>query len=103
MGSSAPAPPDPWESSQAQAELNRQAMLDSSRFNQYGEQTPYGTSHWVGEIGTPSRRRVYTMSPVQQALFDQQNRIKFDHLGFASKRLPILQAPPNTPLSLIHI
>lgn len=96
--SSAPPPPDPWETAQAQAEMNRQAMADSARFNQIGEQTPYGSTHWEGAVGSADRRRVYQLHPVEQSLLDQQRYLKNQHLGFVGKRLPLLHGYLNKPL-----
>ena len=89
-GGSPPPPPDPWETAQAQAKMNRQAMADSARFNQVGEITPYGTTHWEGAVGSADRRRIYQLNPVEQALLDKQRKIKHTHLGFAEGRIPEL-------------
>ena len=97
-GGSPPPPPDPWKEAQAQAQLNRQAMADSTRFNQVGQVTPYGTTHWEGGIGSPDRRQVYQLNPVEQALLDQQRYLKGQHLGFVEQRLPQLHDYLNKPL-----
>ena len=55
--------PDPVQTAQAQAALNRQAALDSARINQISQYTPWAGSYWTGEIGSPDRAQHTVYNP----------------------------------------
>ena len=50
-----PKPPDPMQTARAQQGLNREGMADAVRFGQVGQDTPWGSSSYSGEIGSPDR------------------------------------------------
>lgn len=76
MRSSSPPPaPDPVVTAQAQAGANKEAILESAKVNQISEVTPYGSIGYYGEVGSPDRTKVTSLSPTAQRQFDQQNQI----------------------------
>ena len=54
---SAPAPPDPVKTAQAQAALNKETAIAQSKLNRVNEYTPYGSSVWEQE---PEAERTFT-------------------------------------------
>lgn len=79
-GSEAPQAPDPNQLIRAQQKANTQAVYDSARVNQIGQETPFGAVSFTGDIGSPDRKQIVTLSPAEQAKLDQQNRLA-DILG----------------------
>ena len=49
---SAPAPPDPFKTAQAQAAVNKETAIAQSKLNMINAYTPYGTSLYTkrGEV-----------------------------------------------------
>ena len=60
--------PDPFQTAQAQAALNRQAALDSMRFNQINQVTPWTSRYWTGDIGSPNRTQHTAYNPILQSI-----------------------------------
>lgn len=56
--------PDPVKTAQAQYDYNRRAALDSARFNQVNQWTPFGGTYWTGEIGSPDRTQHTVFNPI---------------------------------------
>ena len=77
MGKSSKTPkaPDPYVTAQAQAQANKEAILESARVNQINEVTPYGTLSYSGTIGQPNRTRTTALSPSGQRQLDTSNAI----------------------------
>jgi len=71
-GGSAPAAPDPYETAQAQAEANAEAIQKSAEVNQINQITPYGTVNWSGTIGEPDRTQITSLTPEGQEFLDKQ-------------------------------
>ena len=71
-----PKPPDPMQTARAQQGLNREGMADAVRFGQVGQDTPWGSSSFSGEIGSPDRRQTVTLNPADQARLEQERSIK---------------------------
>lgn len=82
-----PSAPDPYQTAQAQANVNKQAAYDSAAMNQIGQQTPWGTVSYTGAIGSPDRKQITSLSPEQQKQFDLQNSNSSSMLGLANNRL----------------
>ena len=76
-----PRPPDPMQTARAQQGLNREGMADAVRFGQVGQDTPFGSSSYSGEIGSPDRRQTVTLNPADQARLEQERAIKSRLLG----------------------
>jgi hypothetical protein len=49
----APTPPDPIKTAQAQGVINRETAITQANLNRFDEYTPYGTSTWSQQGGTP--------------------------------------------------
>ena len=60
--------PDPFQTAQAQAALNRQAALDSMRFNQINQVTPWTSRYWTGDIGSPNRTQHTAYNPILSSI-----------------------------------
>ena len=56
-------------------------MRDAAAFGQVGQDTPFGSSSFTGEIGSPDRRQSVTLNPQDQARLDQERSIKSKLLG----------------------
>ena len=78
---SGPRPPDPVETAQAQAQLNKEAILESARVNQINQFGPWGSSVWYGEIGQPDRRQITTLDPADRQALDLRRNIYGGLLG----------------------
>ncbi|MBF0625097.1 MAG: hypothetical protein HQL82_09860 [Magnetococcales bacterium] len=55
-GASPPPSPDPMATAQAQADLNRDAVLTSARINRYDQVTPYGEVKWELDLNDSETR-----------------------------------------------
>lgn len=75
MGKSAPKAPNPVTTANAQAAANKEAVRESALVNQINQVTPYGSTTYSGEIGSPNRTQTTTLSPEQQQQFDSQNQL----------------------------
>jgi len=83
-GGSAPAAPDPYAVAQAQSQANLDAIKTSAKYNQYNTQGPNGSVTWSGDIGTPNRTQITTLSPDGQAQLSNLSKIGLglsDQLG----------------------
>ena len=76
-----PEAPDPMKTAQQQQQFNRDSMRDATGFNQIGQDTPWGSVGYEGEIGDPNRRQITTLNPQDQARLDQQRQIQSGLLG----------------------
>ena len=71
-----PKPPDPMQTARQQQTFNREGQRDASQLGQIGQDTPYGSINYTGEIGSPDRRQTVTLNPQDQARLDQERSIK---------------------------
>ena len=76
-----PKPPDPMETARQQQTFNREGQADAAQLGQIGQDTPWGSSSYSGEIGSPDRRQTVTLNPQDQARLDQERSIKSRLLG----------------------
>lgn len=60
---SAPSPPDPRETANAQAEANRRAIRESAEINQIDINSPWGRQYYTGTIGQPDRALNIELTP----------------------------------------
>lgn len=82
-----PQVPDARETADTQREYNRQSLMDAMQANQIGQQTPWGSIGYEGELGSPDRRQVLSLNPQDQARLDQQRQIQQQILGVFLNRL----------------
>ena len=73
---SKPKVPDPVKTAEAQATYNTQAAQESAGLNQVTQRSPYGSTYWTGEIGSPDRTQHTTFAPAIQRQFDSRNSIQ---------------------------
>ena len=76
-----PKPPDPMQVSRQQQTFNRESQADAAQHGQIGQDTPYGSISYTGEIGSPDRRQTVTLNPQDQARLEQERSIKSRLLG----------------------
>ena len=76
-----PKPPDPMQTARAQQGLNRDSVRDAAAFSQIGQQTPWGSVSYTGELGSPDRQQHVSLNPQDQARLDQQRGIQSGLLG----------------------
>ena len=62
-----PKPPDPMQTARQQQGFNREAQADAAQLGQIGQDTPFGSTSYTGEIGSPDRRQTVTLNPEDQA------------------------------------
>lgn len=95
---SAPQPPDPAATAQAQAAANKDAAIATGQLNMVNQVTPYGsleyTQRGTSPQGTPQYTATQTLSPEQQQLYNltSQAGIKYgqtanDQLNAVSSKL----------------
>lgn len=85
---SQPAPPDPYQTADAQGQLNRESAAYNAAINRINTNTPWG-SQTYGVTGTDPRtgaplyEQNIELSPDQQALLDAQNKqsLQLSNLG----------------------
>ena len=52
-----PKPPDPMQTARQQQTFNRESQADAAQLGQIGQDTPWGSRSFSGEIGSPTARR----------------------------------------------
>ncbi len=90
----APPAPNPDELIKAQTIANQRALRDAARFNQVAEVTPFGSRQFVGDIGTPDRTAVTSLSPSGQRQLEARNALAEALLGLAQSRASQIPAAP---------
>lgn len=95
---STPDAPDPKATASAQAGFNKDAAVSQQRLNMVDQSNPFGSINYTqsgtAPDGTPTFKATTTLSPEQQALYDQQNRLKMS-AGDTAARL-MQGVPTNT-------
>lgn len=83
-GPSAPPPPDPYATANAQGDLNKKTAAFQAKLNRLNETTPYGSVQYsrTGDKDSPFQR-ITTLDPAEQALLDSQRgtELKLSDLG----------------------
>ena len=100
---SAPAPPDPVATANAQAAANSAAVRESALMNQIGQNTPYGSLFYTGEIGSPDRAVNTTLAPAQQAMLDQQNAASLQYGQIANNQLGVVADQFSSPVDFSSV
>ena len=92
---STPAPPDPRKTAQAQADYNQQTAQTTQAMNMVNQYNPWGTSEYdqtgtqtiIGAdgkpISVPKYSQTTTLSPEQQAIFEQGQEAQGNIAGLA--------------------
>ncbi|TXH44514.1 MAG: tail fiber domain-containing protein [Desulfurellales bacterium] len=80
MDSPSPPPaPDPYATAAAQAQMNKETAITQAGLNRIDQTTPQGTLTYAQtgkwDDGTPRFSQTQTYSPVEQAKYDQQNKV----------------------------
>lgn len=113
MGSSpkAPPPPDPKATAQAQASANVATATANARLNNADEEGPLGSVRYEvvgyenqsdglgGTIAVPKYKRIETLSPEQQKLYDQQTNIGYKMNDLAGSQIDRLDKTLSEPIN----
>jgi len=109
MGKSAPAAPDPVATANAQGGWNTFTAQQQQAMNMVGQQTPWGSLEYnqTGnttltdpsgkQITVPQFTATQTLSPSQQAIFDQTQDAQANLAGLASDQSGMLRDYLNKP------
>lgn len=71
-GGSAPTPPDPVQTANAQTASNQATARTNAELNRYGQNTPWGNVSWTNQGDRWTQNT--TLSPNQQALLTQEEQ-----------------------------
>lgn len=94
---SAPKPPDPIATAQAQSGINRADLGYAAGLNQINQTGPFGSVTYSGEIGSPDRTQTTTLTPGMQSVLDGQTQLTGGLTDLANQRLA---GAPRTDFSL---
>jgi hypothetical protein len=83
-----PTPPDPQVVSQAQTASNKDTAEFNSQLNNYNTSSPYGSVNWTQNPGNNQWSQTTTLSPAEQAIFDQSTHAQSGALGIANQAIP---------------
>lgn len=106
MGKSSPSPPaapDPVATSQAQTQSNKETALYNAGLNNPTTTTPLGTSTYTIDTSnpaSPTSTQNITLSPAEQAIFDQNNQNITRQGHVAGTALDNVTSLFNTPYNL---
>ena len=76
-----PKPPDPMQTARQQQVFNRESQADAAQLGQPNQVTPWGSTSYSGEIGSPDRTQTVTLDPQDQSRLDQERSVKSRLLG----------------------
>lgn len=103
MGKSAPRAPDPMQTAQAQAGLNRDTAITQQELNMVNQTNPYGSVRYnqtgTTASGNPIWNQTTTFSPGQQAIFDQTQAAQTNLAELANQQSGMLQERLANPFS----
>lgn len=106
---SAPKAPDPWETAQAQSQWNNTTAQTQQAMNMVDQTNPWGSSTYnqtgtqtiIGADGKPIQVPKYsqttTLSPEQQAIFNQTQQAQGNLAGLASDQSAAMRDYLNKP------
>lgn len=101
---SAPAAPDPVATSAAQTASNKETALYNAGLNNPTTTTPLGTSTYsidTSDPNNPKSSQNITLSPAEQAIFDQNNQNVTQQGQVANTALQGVQTQANQPYNLM--
>lgn len=108
---STPKPPDPYTTAQAQAGMNRDTAITQQQLNMVNQVGPWGnvtydqtgmggfTDSQGNWIETPTYTATTTLSPEQQAIFEQQQGAMGNLAGLANEQSAKMRDYLNEPFS----
>lgn len=108
MGKSAPSAPDPVATAQAQAGMNRDTAITQQQLNMTNQYNPWGSVTYdrTGEdsfvdsqgntVTTPQYSQTTTLTPAQQAIFDQTQAAEGNLAGLANDQSAAIRDLLNT-------
>lgn len=115
MGKSAPKAPDPKETAAGQAAANRSTAITQQQLNMVNQVNPWGsvgyeqtgtakhfdelTGKWVE---TPTYTQTTSLSPEQQAIFDQSQAAELNLAGLAAEQSSKLKEYLNSPFEFTN-
>lgn len=83
----APSAPDPYQTAQAQAGMNRETAITQFGLNAHNQVNPWGTTSWdqsgTWADGTPRYTQTTNLSPGQQETFDLAQKAQTNVAGLA--------------------
>lgn len=98
----APTLPDPAKTAAAQAAANKEAAVAQANINMVNQYTPGGqleyTERGTASDGTPQYSATQTLSPEQQAIFDQNNTAALKYGQTANNQLDAISSRLSQPL-----
>jgi hypothetical protein len=111
MGKSQPSAPDPYETASAQAGMNRDTAITQQQLNMTNQYNPWGSVEYAKTgtdgftdsqgnwIETPTYSQTTTLTPEQQAIFDQTQAAEGNLAGIANDQSAFLKDYLNEPFS----
>lgn len=115
MGKKQPSAPDPKETAAGQAAANRSTAITQQQLNMVNQNNPWGsvgyeqtgtakhfdelTGKWVE---TPTYTQTTTLSPEQQAIFDQSQAAELNLAGLANEQSSKLKEYLNSPFEFTN-
>src|SRR5690606_32726988 len=109
-----PQPPDPYETANAQAGMNRDTAITQQQLNMVDQVNPWGTvtNQMTGMDGfydsqgkwieTPRYTQTTTFSPEQQAIFDRAQEAQGNLAGLASDQSAKMREYLNEPFEFTN-
>lgn len=106
---SAPAAPDPWETAQAQSQWNNTTAQTQQALNMVDQTTPWGSSTYTQNgtqtiigadgkpISVPRYSQTTTLSPEQQAIFEQTQDAQGNIAGLAADQSDFMREYLSQP------
>lgn len=95
MGKSAPKAPDPWKTAQAQAHFNKQTAITEAEMAMTNQYNPWGSVEYeqrgTSAEGNPLYSQTTTLSPEQQAIFNQSQQAEGNMAGLAAQQSGMLK------------
>lgn len=79
--------------------LAEEALTQFARFSQIGQETPFGSLTFEGEIGSPDRRQVIRLTPELQAQLEARQGIQGGLLDIGEGQVPFIAERFADPLS----
>lgn len=93
----APTPPDPQATAAAQSTYNANTARLDATLNRYNTQGPDGSVNWTNNGDQWSQTT--TLSPAQQAIYDQQKAAQGSAMGVANDQIGRVATALQTPFS----
>lgn len=95
MGKKAPKSPDPAETAAAQGAMNRDTAITQQELNMVNQSGPWGSVNYqqtgTSASGTPTYTQTTSLSPSQQAIFDQSQAAQGNLAKIAANQSGFLQ------------